>query len=196
MRQLFLAAFWLYPTVSLQAAESDLAVKVFVLAGQSNMEGQAVVDLAGSDYNDGQGTLLALLNDPAKRDALRHLRDANGQWRVRDDVWVRYQREDAPLLAGRLAIGYSVYGDQHHFGPELQFGHVLGDHFQNPVLLIKTAWGGKSLYHDFRPPSSGGNVGAYYKLMIAQVQETLATMITSRRLTRALVVANRRRSIS
>ena len=30
---------------------------------------------------------------------------------------------------------------------------------QNQILLIKTAWGGKSLYKDFRPPSSGGKSG-------------------------------------
>ena len=42
-------------------------LKVFVLAGQSNMEGQAVADLDGKDYNDGQGTLAFLMRDPAKR---------------------------------------------------------------------------------------------------------------------------------
>ena len=79
-------------------------------------------------------------------------------------------------LRGPLTFGFSVYGDSHHFGPELQFGHILGDHFENQVLLIKTAWGGKSLYQDFRPPSSGGEVGRYYKLMIAQVREALANL--------------------
>jgi len=151
-------------------------VKVFILAGQSNMEGQAVVDLAGKDYNDGKGTLARLLQDPAQAPLLAHLRGADGQWTVRQDVSVRYQREDRPLLAGPLAVGFSVYGDRHHFGPELQFGHILGDHFENPVLLVKTAWGGKSLYKDFRPPSSGGEVGKYYKLMIAQVREALANI--------------------
>ena len=151
-------------------------VKVFILAGQSNMEGQAVVDLAGKDYNQGQGTLTALMADPAKAPMLKHLRGADGRWTVRDDVLVRYQREKRPLLAGPLALGFSVYGDVHHFGPELQFGHVVGDHFENQVLLIKTAWGGKSLFRDFRPPSSGGEVGKYYSLMIAQVREALAMM--------------------
>ncbi len=153
-------------------------LKVFVLAGQSNMEGQGVVDLGGKDYNDGKGTLAALLRDPAKAPIFKHLRDAQGKWTVRDDVWVRYQREQAPLLRGPLGLGFSVYGDSHHFGPELQFGHVLGDHFENQVLLIKTAWGGKSLFHDFRPPSSGGEVGKYYTLMIAQVREALANLKT------------------
>ena len=153
-------------------------VKVFILAGQSNMEGQAVVDLEGKDYNGGRGTLATLLRDPAKGAMFKHLKDAQGRWTVRDDVWVRYQRERGPLLAGPLGLGFSVYGDAHHFGPELQFGHVLGDHFENQVLLIKTAWGGKSLFKDFRPPSSGGEVGKYFTLMIAQVREALANLET------------------
>ncbi len=148
-------------------------VKAFVLAGQSNMEGQAVVDLAGKDYNGGRGTLAELMKDPAKLPMLRHLRDAAGAWVVRDDVWVRYQRENRPLLAGPLGVGYAVYGGTHHFGPELQFGHVIGDAMSNQVLLIKTAWGGKSLYRDFRPPSSGGAVGPYYTMMIAQAREAM-----------------------
>lgn len=153
-------------------------LKVFILAGQSNMEGQAVVDLEGKDYNYGKGTLAALMRDPAKSAMFKHLQEAPGKWTVRHDVWVRYQRERGPLLAGPLGVGFSVYGDAHHFGPELQFGHVLGDHFENQVLLIKTAWGGKSLYQDFRPPSSGGQVGKYFTLMIAQVREALANLKT------------------
>lgn len=157
-----------------QAGKSP--VKVFILAGQSNMEGQAVVDLAGKDYNQGKGTLAALLGDPAKSATFRHLQNADGKWAVRDDVWVRYKRERGPLLAGPLGVGFSVYGGAHHFGPELQFGHVLGNHFENQVLLIKTAWGGKSLFKDFRPPSSGGAVGPYYTKMIAEIREALAEL--------------------
>jgi len=158
------------------AAAEPKPVKIFILAGQSNMEGQAVVDLEGKDYNEGKGTLKTLLSDPAKAGMLRHLRNAKGEWVVRDDVWVHYQRESAPLLAGPLGLGFSVYGDQHHFGPELQFGHVVGDHLENPVLLVKVAWGGKSLYRDFRPPSSGGELGPYYKRMIAQVQDVVSSL--------------------
>ncbi|HEX2747544.1 MAG TPA: sialate O-acetylesterase, partial [Verrucomicrobiales bacterium] len=123
-------------------------VQVFILAGQSNMEGQAVADLSGKDYNEGRGTLAELMRDPAKAALFSHLRGADGKWTVRDDVWVRYQRENQPLLKGPLGIGYAVYGGTHHFGAELQFGHVLGNRLENQVLLIKTAWGGKSLYRD------------------------------------------------
>src|SRR5437764_1275025 len=160
------------------AAAPPGAVKVFVLAGQSNMEGQAVVDLDGPNYNGGKGTLKAVLADPATAPLVKHLAAPGGKWAVRDDVWVRYKREGKPLLAGPLAVGFAVYGGTHHFGPELQFGHVLGDHFPEQVLLVKTAWGGKSLYRDFRPPSSGGTVGPYYTKMVAEVREALADLGT------------------
>lgn len=152
-------------------------VKIYILAGQSNMEGQAVVDLDGRDYNEGKGTLVERMRDPAQAVRYRHLKDAQGNWVVRNDVWVRYQRENQPLLHGPLGFGYSVYGDSHHFGPELQFGHVIADHSTNQILLIKTAWGGKSLYQDFRPPSSG-NTGPYYRKMIGEIREALASLKT------------------
>ena len=80
-------------TPNATAADPPKPVKVFILAGQSNMEGQAVADLDGKDYNDGKGTLDALLKDPAKAPLVKHLKTDKGEWAVRDDVWVRYQRE-------------------------------------------------------------------------------------------------------
>ena len=62
---------------------------------------------------------------------------------------------------------------------------------QEPVLIIKTAWGGKSLAVDFRPPGAGpyqpsergegragkifskDETGHYYREMITFVKETL-----------------------
>ena len=170
-----IAVFAMLPVLSAQQAGKG-PVKVFILAGQSNMEGQGVADLDGQDYNDGKGTLAQLLRNPTKAPRFAHLRDGQGNWTVRDDVWVRFRREDRPLLHGPLTIGFSVYGDAHHFGPELQFGWVLGDYLTNQVLLIKTAWGGKSLYKDFRPPSSGGQAGPYYTKMIAEIREALANL--------------------
>ena len=34
-------------------------------------------------------------------------------------------------------------------GPEFQFGHCMGDDFEEPVSVIKTAWGGKTQAGDF-----------------------------------------------
>lgn len=170
---LWMGVFWM-GTFSVCASQGDDApVKIFVLAGQSNMVGQAVVDLTGKDYNEGRGTLLSLWNDPAKRPLFAHLRNEDRTWRVRDDAFVRYQLEDDRLLKGPLGIGFTAYSGTHHFGPELQFGHVVADAIDEPILIIKTAWGGKSLMTDFRPPSAGGDVGHYYSLMLREVREAI-----------------------
>ncbi len=155
---------------------SAKALQVYILAGQSNMEGQSVVDLTGKNYNEGRGTLVEVMARPANAERYAHLRAKDGSWVVRKDVWIRYQREKQPLLVGELSVGYAVYGDKHHFGPELQFGHVVGEASRDQVLLIKTAWGGKSLFRDFRPPSAGGVVGPYYVKMLAEVRAALADL--------------------
>lgn len=152
------------------------ALQVYILAGQSNMEGQSVVDLTGKNYNEGRGTLVEVMARPANAERYAHLRAKDGSWIVRKDVWIRYQREKQPLLIGELSVGYAVYGDKHHFGPELQFGHVVGEANRDQVLLIKTAWGGKSLFRDFRPPSAGGVVGPYYVKMLTEVRAALADL--------------------
>ena len=153
-------------------------VQVFILAGQSNMEGQAVVDLDHEQYyNGGRGTLARLMSKPKLAARLAHLRHADGAWVERDDVFVWYRAgRDARLKAGKLSIGYAVYPGKHHFGPELQFGHVVGDAIDAPVLLLKAAWGGKSLHEDFRPPSARGAIGAYYEKMLAECSEALGKL--------------------
>ncbi len=168
-------SFFLTPLLLLSSAiasrADDSTIKVFILAGQSNMEGQAVVDLDHEKYyNGGKGNLEHVMKHSPLKKMYSHLKDAQGNWIVRDDVWVRYKTE-RELKKGKLSIGYAVYGGKNHFGPEMQFGHVIGDYVPNQVLLIKTAWGGKSLYKDFRPPSAGGEVGVYYKRMLAEVDE-------------------------
>ena len=62
----------------------------------------------------------------------------------------------SPLTVG-LGIG-NIHGGASEgtilFGPELQFGHVAGDHIEKKVLLLKYAVGGTSLYLDWRPPTA------------------------------------------
>jgi hypothetical protein len=176
MTTLTVLALWsaLFSAANGEGMVEPPPVRIFILAGQSNMEGQGVVDLAGEDYNEGRGTLASLFADPAKAPQVAHLKKADGSWRTRDDVFVRYAPEDAPAKVGPLDFGFTRYGGKHHFGPELQFGHVLGEAMEEPVLLVKTAWGGKSLYKDFRPPSSGGETGPYYRRMIEDVRAAVA----------------------
>ncbi len=155
-----LGLWWLCAMLALLPASprtsqgAERPVRVFLLAGQSNMEGQSVADLAGKDYNDGKGTLARLFDDPEQAKCLVYLKTASGAWATRNDVTVSYQPNEGPLKYGPLGLGFGAYPGGHHFGPELQFGHVVGDALEDPVLIIKTAWGGKSLAVDFRPPGA------------------------------------------
>ena len=152
---------------------SEPAVKVFVLAGQSNMEGQGVVDLDHPEYyNSGKGTLVWSMKNGQTKSKMTHLKDESGTWSVRDDVWVRYQTPHE-LKVGKLGIGFAVYPGKHHIGPELQVGHRLGNHLPERVLLVKVCWGGKSLFKDFRPPSAGGQTGEYYLKMVDDVRHVM-----------------------
>jgi len=117
------------------ASAADKPVKVFLLAGQSNMEGKAKNPLL-----DHQAT------DDKTKALFEHLRK-DGKWIVRDDVFIKYLGRH-----GGLTIGY---GSPKRTGVELEFGTAMGDHFEEPVVLIKAAWGGHSLYKLFRPPSAG-----------------------------------------
>ena len=79
-------------SASLTTQAADKPIQVFILAGQSNMEGQGVVDLDHPKYyNGGRGTLLHVLRDPKKAKTFQHIRDKENKWVVRDDVWVRFR---------------------------------------------------------------------------------------------------------
>ena len=143
-------------------------IQVFILAGQSNMEGHGVID-ANPDRNDGKGTLEYLVKDQRTSEQYKHTVNSDGSWATRDDVWIEYLGR-----TGELSVGFGAR--KQFFGPELQFGHVVGSHFKEQILIIKTAWGGKSLAGDFRPPSSGGDVGPFYTQMIKHVNDVLANL--------------------
>ena len=73
-------------------------VKVFILAGQSNMEGAGRVE-GDPKRNEGKGSLSYLVENDAKYE---HLKDSSGQWVERDDVSIWFlgrQGKLAPDLA-------------------------------------------------------------------------------------------------
>lgn len=146
------------------SAPKSPPIKAFLLAGQSNMVGHGIV-AADSKRNGGQGSL----EEAARTGKLGRLLDKNGKWRVRDDVWIQFFDRKGPLT-----VGYGAGEDC--IGPEFGLGTVLGDSIREPVLLIKIAWGGKSLAADFRPPSSGGTVGPFYRELVRQAREALANV--------------------
>ena len=57
------------------------------------------------------------------------------------------------VATGPLSTGFGARPTA--FGPEYAFGIMLEKNLDQPILIIKTAWGGKSLHYDFRPPSAG-----------------------------------------
>lgn len=163
------AIFFLVFSARAEPAGKD-PVKVFILAGQSNMQGAGAIR-ANTERNEGKGSLEHLVKDPATADRFKHLVDKKGEWVVRDDVWIWYLDRK-----GKLTVGYGSRNDR--IGPELQFGHLVGDRYKEQVLLIKVAWGGKSLAKDFRPPSSGGEVGPCYKELLRHVRDVLENIET------------------
>lgn len=162
-------------------------IKVFLLAGQSNMFGFGRADYGVGGQWGAIGSLRhEVANDPAN---YGHLMDQNQNWVVRDDIWVWAKQgatydplpQQDTLTTGDLVAGLFGYsGDR--FGPELGIGQVLGDYYGEQVVLVKTAWNAASLFGDFRPPSSGNpsdpsdpfyQGGIWYQRMIAYYNEAL-----------------------
>lgn len=133
-RRLVIVAAWCLWLAVAAAQDAPGKVKVFILAGQSNMEGKGALKLA--EYQS---------EAPEFKDFYKHLKK-DGKWVVREDVWINFLDR-----RGNLTVGF---GSPNCIGPELEFGMALGDCFDEQVLLIKIAWGGRSLGRDFLPPSA------------------------------------------
>lgn len=166
-------------------------LKVFILAGQSNMQGHAKVS-----------TFEHIGMDDATKPMLALMTGSDGQPKVCDRVWISALgcgKDDREEKTGKLTAGFGASAEK--IGPEFTFGLYTEKLSGGPVLLIKTAWGGKSLHTDFRSPSAGPYAfneqelanfqkqgkdvtakkadkekatGVYYRLMIEHVKKVLA----------------------
>lgn len=173
----FLAASF-FLGLARQAAASP--VKIYILAGQSNMQGHGEISPVTT-----QGTLEYITsNDPSGR--YQFLKDG-ANWKVRNDVWMHYERTTTSLRTGGLAPGFGAGTGNTTSGPELGFGHVVGDALDNQVLLVKCSWGGKSLGFDFCPPGSRvgspapvaeGDLGFYYNEILRLVNQATSNLAT------------------
>ena len=100
-------------------------------------------------------------DDPATAPLLKEMRDKQEKPRVCKDVYISYLTGRGgwgkPMIGmtkkGKLTTGFGADGSK--IGPEFTFGLTMQKKHDGPVLIIKTAWGGKSLHTDFRPPSAG-----------------------------------------
>lgn len=119
-------------------------LKVFILAGQSNMQGHAHVR-----------TIDAMRLNPAAAPLLKQIRNADGTNYVCKNVWISSIGSADEEQTGQLTTGFGAKPGGPKIGPELMFGITMEQRVKNPILIIKTAWGGKSLNTDFRPPGAG-----------------------------------------
>jgi len=112
--------------------------------------------------------------DPKTAPMLKDMLNEDGTPRVCEKVWVSYLHSGG-IKEGKLTTGFGAQnGDK--IGPEFMFGITMEKELDEPILLIKTAWGGKSLITDFRPPSAATDdkpTGQYYKLMADHVRSVL-----------------------
>ena len=168
------------------AVASAKPLQVYILVGQSNMEGHAKVETI--DY---------IGEDPATAPLLKRMLGPDGKPAAAKNVWISYYTgigEKNGEGFGPLTTGYGSRQDPTKdggkIGPEYTFGLAMERAGKGPVLLIKAAWGGKSLSYDFRSPSAGpylrtardletdknplANAGHYYRLMLAHAKQVLA----------------------
>ena len=163
-------------------------LQVFILAGQSNMQGHARIS-----------TFEHIGMDPATKPMLVEMLGADGKPKICERVWISAIGSAEAEQTGKLTAGFGASTEK--IGPEFTFGLYMQKFTDAPILLIKTSWGGKSLNTDFRPPSAGPYVfnetqlagfqkqnkdvaamqtekakatGVYYRLMVEHVKKVLA----------------------
>jgi alpha-galactosidase len=114
-------------------------VKVFILMGQSNMVGMG--DIGPETV---KGTLLHLTRA-----------DQKYPWLAAGDAWT--ERKDVYYYDARVKRGAPLGPTANNgksIGPELGFGYVMGHALDEPVLVLKSCIGNRSLGWDLLPPGS------------------------------------------
>lgn len=189
---------------SLFLACNAQVVKIYVIAGQSNAEGHA--EVASKNKTTGNylnGTLAYQLSDPRTAALFSPLWDkTTNNWTVLTDVKIWYNEIGSQTgvngstipsgpgdaAFGDLTIGYGALCDSNLIGPELGFGFGMQPSLNgDKILVMKTAWGGKDLAQDYRPPSSVSNfdvycqeapcinqIGHFYSVMVDDIHKMLA----------------------
>ena len=168
----------------LPAAEAGAKpLKIYILAGQSNMQGKAQVRTIERLNLTADSKQMYL--DLEMKDGLPSaVKDMYGVYFTNGDMTKGSER---PLSVekGPFKPGYGgELTESTTFGPDHTFGVYMRKQVQGPILIIKAAWGGRNLYQQFRSPSAGafekdqdrhGNpTGYYYNLTVKLVKEVLA----------------------
>ena len=158
-----------YVPIVTKQAKTEPKVRVFILAGQSNMEGFGTIE----DTENDPGSLI----DVIENDSLNVWPEMGevGNWNSLEGAYL-YFANNGDTIETNVTVGQG--NSPNLIGAELMFAHQLDSYYEDPILLIKTAWGGKNLAEDFRPPSADGATGAYYNSMIQTIQEVTQNIDT------------------
>lgn len=119
-------------------------VKVPFKITHLNDKGNAIGWFARMDI---PGTLKTLVNHEGKFPYL--INDA-GEFVPRDDVWYK----GVVTATGNKWLDIGCGASAGSIGPELGFGHMMGNLHDEPVLILKASQGNRSLGWDFLPPGS------------------------------------------
>ena len=129
---------------SKQEARMQDPVKVFIMLGENNMVGE------GHVRGDVEGTLDHTVFEKQR---FTHLIDKDThEWENRTDV--RHVAVSSSEFTIHRNEWLGMKHGRHHIGPELQFGYIMGELSDSPVLLVKASAHSKSLGVDLLPPGS------------------------------------------
>jgi len=140
-----------------EAGSSDKKVRVYILAGQSNMEEKAgfkplAWQVSQEKFRD-RYTHLIKDGDHAEFTKIYNASIAKDpkepvfNFSERKDVWMSNHGKTGNLSADYLQ-------NKSRFGLEVNFAHAMGNKYDEQVLVIKTAWGGRAIHRGYRPPSA------------------------------------------
>ena len=127
-------------TVKVEAGKALPFEIIYLTKGANGLGWHERVDIPG--------TLSTVVKEQGK---FSYLLGEDGDWAPRQDVW--YRGVVTATSNTWLAPGCGA-GSGKQIGPELGFGHILGEHHDAPVLLLKASQGNRSLNWDFLPPGS------------------------------------------
>ena len=127
-------------------ADTSKAVKVFIIMGQSN-----TLEM-GKVKGDNEGSLEFAVN---KENLYPFMIDGEGNWTKRQDVRnVHTQGSGGPDGRGGVRRNDWLTVSGGKIGIEQGIGHQLGNYFDEPVLILKSSIGNRSLGWDLLPPGS------------------------------------------
>ena len=154
---------------SSSSKERDNIAKVFVMCGQSNMEGNTKIDNFEAFCNDTSREYNNYVKFGFKKTRISYWTSKSGNYSNPVDPIA------GKFRSVRLGQGFTL----NHFGPEIGIAErldtILDEENDNPVYFIKFTKGATGLANkdEWLPPSMGGNSSSLYTMMLTYVYNNI-----------------------